>query len=219
MEYSDSSERDRFIESNLPLVHKLANRFRGRGVEYEELYSAGCVGLVKACDRFEPERGLCFSTYAVPVILGEIRRLFRDGGSVKMSRGLKELSVKAARLREQLSENGEPRVSDIAAALGVSQEEAAEALCASVPPVSLDSGGSEGEPLTVPCESDEDRLIDRLALRRCLENLTGTDRDIIIFRYFRGKTQCETARLLGMTQVMVSRRERRIISEMRAQLV
>ena len=78
----EGSQRDQFIESNLPLVHKLANRFRGRGIEYEELYSAGCVGLVKACDRFEPERGLCFSTYAVPVILGEIRRLFRDGGSV-----------------------------------------------------------------------------------------------------------------------------------------
>ena len=120
--------RDEFIESNLPLVHKMANRFRGRGVEYEELYAAGCVGLVKAADRFEPERGLCFSTYAVPVILGEIRRLFRDGGSVKISRSLKELSVKAARVREQLaadSPGGEPRISDIAQALGVTPEEAA----------------------------------------------------------------------------------------------
>ena len=116
-------ERDEFIERNLPLVHKLANRFRGRGIEYEELYSAGCVGLVKACDRFEPERGLCFSTYAVPVIRGEIRRLFRDGGSVKISRSLKELSVKAARVREQLSASGEPRISDIAEALGVTSEE------------------------------------------------------------------------------------------------
>ena len=136
--------RDEFIEGNLPLVHKLANRFRGRGVEYEELYAAGCVGLVKAVDRFEPERGLCFSTYAVPVILGEIRRLFRDGGSVKISRSLKELSVKAARLRDQLSANGEPRISDIAQALGVTPEEAAEALCAGIPPVSLDHGGEDG---------------------------------------------------------------------------
>ena len=142
--------RDEFIEGNLPLVHKLANRFRGRGVEYEELYAAGCVGLVKAVDRFEPERGLCFSTYAVPVILGEIRRLFRDGGSVKISRSLKELSVKAARLRDQLSANGEPRISDIAQALGVTPEEAAEALCAGIPPVSLDHGGEDGEPLPPP---------------------------------------------------------------------
>lgn len=215
----EGSQRDQFIESNLPLVHKLANRFRGRGIEYEELYSAGCVGLVKACDRFEPERGLCFSTYAVPVILGEIRRLFRDGGSVKISRGLKELSVRAAKVRDQLSTDGEPRVSDIANALGVTREEAAEALCAAVPPVSLNSGGSEGEELIVPCGSGEEKLIDRLALRQCLENLTGTDRDIVILRYFRGMTQCETARILGLTQVMVSRRERKLLSSLREQLV
>lgn len=209
-------ERDEFIERNLPLVHKLANRFRGRGIEYEELYSAGCVGLVKACDRFEPERGLCFSTYAVPVILGEIRRLFRDGGSVKISRSLKELSVKAARVREQLSASGEPRISDIAEALGVTSEEAAEALCAGVPPVSLNTGGEE---LLVPQSSGEEVLIDRLALRQCLAGLSGEDRDIIIQRYFRGKTQCETAQLLGLTQVMVSRRERKILQSLREQLV
>ena len=211
--------RDEFIEGNLPLVHKLANRFRGRGVEYEELYAAGCVGLVKAVDRFEPERGLCFSTYAVPVILGEIRRLFRDGGSVKISRSLNELSVKAARLRDQLSANGEPRISDIAQALGVTPEEAAEALCAGIPPVSLDHGGEDGEPLPVPSASGEDALIDRLALRQCLSELSGEDREILMLRYFRRKTQCETAQILGMTQVMVSRRERKLLKELREQLV
>lgn len=211
--------RDEFIEGNLPLVHKLANRFRGRGVEYEELYAAGCVGLVKAVDRFEPERGLCFSTYAVPVILGEIRRLFRDGGSVKISRSLKELSVKAARLRDQLSANGEPRISDIAQALGVTPEEAAEALCAGIPPVSLDRGGEDGEPLPVPSASGEDALIDRLALRQCLSELSGEDREILMLRYFRRKTQSETAQILGMTQVMVSRRERKLLKELREQLV
>lgn len=211
--------RDEFIEGNLPLVHKLANRFRGRGVEYEELYAAGCVGLVKAVDRFEPERGLCFSTYAVPVILGEIRRLFRDGGSVKISRSLKALSVKAARVRDQLSANGEPRISDIAQALGVTPEEAAEALCAGIPPVSLDHGGEDGEPLPVPSASGEDALIDRLALRQCLSELSGEDREILMLRYFRRKTQCETAQILGMTQVMVSRRERKLLKELREQLV
>ena len=211
--------RDEFIEGNLPLVHKLANRFRGRGVEYEELYAAGCAGLVKAVDRFEPERGLCFSTYAVPVILGEIRRLFRDGGSVKISRSLKELSVKAARLRDQLSANGEPRISDIAQALGVTPEEAAEALCAGIPPVSLDHGGEDGEPLPVPSASGEDALIDRLALRQCLSELSGEDREILMLRYFRRKTQSETAQILGMTQVMVSRRERKLLKELREQLV
>ena len=211
--------RDEFIEGNLPLVHKLANRFRGRGVEYEELYAAGCVGLVKAIDRFEPESGLWFYTYAVPVILGEIRRLFRDGGSVKISRSLKELSVKAARLRDQLSANGEPRISDIAQALGVTPEEAAEALCAGIPPVSLDHGGEDGEPLPVPSASGEDALIDRLALRQCLSELSGEDREILMLRYFRRKTQSETAQILGMTQVMVSRRERKLLKELREQLV
>ena len=210
--------RDEFIEGNLPLVHKLANRFRGRGVEYEELYAAGCVGLVKAVDRFEPERGLCFSTYAVPVILGEIRRLFRDGGSVKISRSLKELSVKAARLRDQLSANGEPRISDIAQALGVTPEEAAEALCAGIPPVSLDHGGEDGEPLPVPSASGEDALIDRLALRQCLSELSGEDREILMLRYFRRKTQSETAQILGMTQVKVSRREPKLMKEQREQM-
>lgn len=211
--------REEFIESNLSLVHKLANRFRGKGIEYEELYSAGCIGLIKAADRFEPERGFCFSTYAVPVILGEIRRLFRDGGNIKISRSLKELSVKAAKIRDSLAENGEPRLSDIAAELGVTQEEAAEALCASVPPISLDSGGDDGETLHVPQASGESELIDRLALRQCLSELEESDRNIIIQRYFRGKTQCETAQLLGITQVMVSRRERKILSSLREQLV
>lgn len=225
--------RDEFIESNLPLVHKLANRFRGKGIDYDDLYAAGCVGLIKACDRFEPQRGLCFSTYAVPVILGEIRRLFRDGGTVKISRSLKELSIKAAKVRDELAERQpedgcgrrEPRISEIAAALGVTPEEAAEALCAGIPPLSLDTGGvfsdeeNSGGELIIPQPSGEEELIDRLALRQCLSALPQEDRSIIIQRYFRGKTQCETAQLLGMTQVTVSRRERKILDSLREQLV
>ena len=119
--------RDEFIAANIPLVHSLANRFRGRGIDYEELFSAGSLGLVKAYDNFDQSRGLCFSTYAVPVILGEIRRLFRDGGTVKMSRALKELSLKAQRAREELLKSGnEPTISELAEYLGVSREEAAE---------------------------------------------------------------------------------------------
>ena len=138
---------------------------------------------------------------------------------MKISRSLKELSVKAARLRDQLSANGEPRISDIAQALGVTPEEAAEALCAGIPPVSLDHGGEDGEPLPVPSASGEDALIDRLALRQCLSELSGEDREILMLRYFRRKTQSETAQILGMTQVMVSRRERKLLKELREQLV
>ncbi len=211
-------ERDEFIESNLPLVHSLASRFKGRGIEYEELYSAGCVGLVKACDRFDESRGLCFSTYAVPVIIGEIKQLFRDGGLVKMSRSLRELSIKAARLRDELAANGtEPRLSDIAKGLGVSPEEAAEALSAGQSTVSLTA--EEGAQFDVPQESGEEALIDRMALRSELSRLSDDDRQLIILRYFREYTQSKAAEILGMTQVQVSRRERKILSQLRQKLI
>lgn len=211
--------RDEFIKNNLPLVHSLANRFRGRGIEYEELFAAGSVGLVKACDNFDSGRGLCFSTYAVPVILGEIKRLFRDGGTVRVSRGLKELSLRAARVHDEIAAEGrEPRVSEIAQRLGVTPEEAAEAVAAGQPAVSLTSCEDGGE-FDLPEDSGENETIDRLALRQCLSELPEKDMELIMLRYFRGKTQCETAALLGMTQVQVSRRERKIILSLREQLV
>lgn len=210
--------RDEFIAANIPLVHSLANRFRGRGIDYEELFSAGSLGLVKACDNFDESRGLCFSTYAVPVILGEIRRLFRDGGAVKMSRSLKELSLKVQRAREELSKSGtEPTISELAEYLGVSCEEAAEAVQASVPPISL-TVQDEGGEFDVPVESVESSLIDRLALRQCMEKLLPDDRTLIVLRYFRSKTQSEVAQLMGMSQVQVSRRERKILDDLRMQM-
>ncbi len=211
--------RDEFIAANLPLVHSLANRFRGRGIEYEELFSAGSVGLVKAYDNFDESRGLCFSTYAVPVILGEIRRLFRDGGAVKMSRSLKELSLKAARARDELSKNGtEPTINELADYLGVSPEDAAEAVAAGLPPVSLTSAEDGGE-YDLPEESGESALIDKLALRQCLSELPEEDQRLIILRYFRDQTQSQAAAVLGMSQVQVSRRERKILEEFRALLI
>lgn len=213
--------RDEFIVANIPLVHSLANRFRGRGIEYEELFSAGSLGLVKAYDSFDNERGVCFSTYAVPVILGEIKRLFRDGGAVKLSRSLKELSLRVKRAREELTKNGtEPTISELAEYLGITPEEAAEAVGASAPPLSLTAGDDDNEAaeLDVPVESAENSLVDKLALRQCLEKLPEDDRTLIILRYFRSKTQAQTAELLGMTQVQVSRRERRILEKLRVQM-
>jgi len=213
-------QRDEFIESNLPLVHSLANRFRGRGIEYEELFAAGSMGLVKAYDNFDHTRGLCFSTYAVPVILGEIKRLFRDGGTVKVSRSLKELSLKAARERDRLLAAGkEPRISDIAESLGVSNEVAAEAISASVPPLSLSPASDDDAALEIPVGSGEERLVDRLALQQCLSELDEADRKLILLRYVKELTQCQTAALLGMTQVQVSRRERKILSALREKLI
>ena len=123
--------RDEVVQSNLGLVHACAKRFVGRGIEYDDLFQAGCVGLVKAVDGFEPERGLCFSTYAVPLILGEMRHLFREGGAVKVSRSLRSLSLQAGRLREKLlSLHGrEPSVEELAAELGIEPALAAQAVC------------------------------------------------------------------------------------------
>ena len=127
------------VERNLGLVHSCAHRFQGRGIEYDDLFQAGCMGLVKATAAFDESRGVMFSTYAVPVILGEIRRLFRDGGTVKVSRSIKELGVKAARVREQLSTTlgRDAAISEVAEAMGKEPGEIAQALAATTPPVSV----------------------------------------------------------------------------------
>ena len=127
---TDTKNREEFIQQNLGLVHACAGRFRSRGIEYDDLYAAGCVGLIKAYDGFDWGRGVCFSTYAVPVILGEIKKLFRDGGTVKVSRSVKELGIKASAVREKLlKEMGcEPTVSQIAQRLNASAEQVAMAL-------------------------------------------------------------------------------------------
>lgn len=129
------ADRDILITENMGLVHTCAHRFTGKGIEYEDLFQAGCMGLVKAFDAFDRERGVRFSTYAVPVILGEIRRLFRDGGTVKVSRTLKELSIRTAREREKfaLKEGREPTIKELAERLGVSEEDVTEAVCAAAP--------------------------------------------------------------------------------------
>ena len=133
------NDRELFIEDNMGIVRALCVRFSRRGIEYDVLYQAGCMGLVKATDAFDSERGLCFSTYAVPVIMGEMRRLFRDGGAVKVSRSVKELGMKISRERQKLEQKlcREPTVKELALSLGVSPEAVAEAVCAAQPTVSL----------------------------------------------------------------------------------
>ncbi len=216
------TDRDAFIEDNLRLVHSCCHKFTGRGIEYDDLYQAGCIGLIKATDNFDESRGLKFSTYAVPVILGEIRRLFRDGGTVKVGRTLKELSMKAVRERESLSKElgREPTISELAQRLNVSPEEAAEAVSAAMPVMSLtyedENGPSEIELPTEPAA--EERLSEMLALREVMDELDEQDKTIITLRYFKSKTQSQTAKVLGMTQVQVSRRERAILFELRKKL-
>ena len=216
-------ERAAFIEENLGLVHACAGRFRGRGMEYDDLYAAGCVGLIKAYDGFDESRGLCFSTYAVPVILGEIKKLFRDGGAVKVSRSLKELGMKAGILRERfLKEYGrEPSIGEMAQRLEVSKEQLAQAVNASLPTVSLTSVSDEegGKEFDIPQESCEEHLTDLLSLKSVMSSLEKEERMLLYWRFFQNKTQSETAVKLGTTQVQVSRKERKLIEKMRRMML
>ena len=214
-------EREIFIKENMGLVYSCAKRFRGRGFEFDDLVQAGCLGLVKATDAFDWERGVKFSTYAVPVILGEMKRLFRDGGTVKVGRTLKELSLRAARETEKFrAEQGrDPVISELAELLAVSVPEAAEALGASIPPMSLTEEAEEGGgQWDISVESPEENIAERLALQQVVNELEPRDREIIRMRYYQRKTQTQTAEALGMTQVQISRRERVILGQLRLKL-
>ena len=212
--------REQTIESNIGLVHACARRFKGKGIEYDDLFQAGCMGLVKATDAFDSQRGVRFSTYAAPVILGEIRRLFRDGGTVKVSRSLKELSLKAAREREHFTqkEGREPTISELSSLMEVPEETLVEALGASAPPLSLTHEEDSCE-FDLPVDSPEEALADRISLNQVIGQLEPRDQQLIILRYFENQTQTQVAEALGMTQVQVSRREKKILLSLREKLL
>ena len=220
---TDTKNREEFIQQNLGLVHACAGRFRSRGIEYDVLYAAGCVGLIKAYDGFDWGRGVCFSTYAVPVILGEIKKLFRDGGTVKVSRSVKELGIKASAVREKLLKEmgSEPTVSQIAQRLNASAEQVAMALRAGLPAISLTPAGENdgNRELDIPIDSPEEELTDRISLQEVMQRLSPEEQKLIRLRYFCGRTQSETARMLNTTQVQISRRERKLLGVMRRQLI
>ena len=220
---TDTKNREEFIQQNLGLVHACAGRFRSRGIEYDDLYAAGCVGLIKAYDGFDWGRGVCFSTYAVPVILGEIKKLFRDGGTVKVSRSIKELGIKASAVREKLLKEmgSEPTVSQIAQRLNASAEQVAMALKAGLPAISLTPAGENdgNRELDIPIDSPEEELTDRISLQEVMQRLSPEEQKLIRLRYFCGRTQSETARMLNTTQVQISRRERKLLGMMRQQLI
>ena len=218
-----TDEREKLITENMGLVHSCAARFKGKGVEYDDLFQAGCVGLIKAADNFEADRGFAFSTYAVPVILGEIRRIFRDGGSVKVSRMLKEKSRLALSHKERLTRinDREPTIEELADAMGLDVQETAHILNAAMPAVSLTAheDDSRNPQLDIPVESQETEISDKLALHQTMLTLPEKDRRLIELRYFNGLTQAKTAEQLGMSQVQVSRREKIILVELRKNLI
>lgn len=215
------TNKNQLCEKNLGLVHLCANRFRGKGIDYDDLYSAGCVGLVKACNAFDEERGVKLSTYAVPVILGEIKRLFRDGGAVRVSRSVKENSLRIAKLRDSffVTEGREPTINELSQLSSLEKEDVIEALNVSLPPLSLtesdDEGGGE---IDIPTVSPDEEITNSLSISQLLEALDVRDRQLIYLRYFKDKTQMEVAKTLDMTQVQVSRREKKLLCFMKEKL-
>lgn len=213
-------DRDKKITENIGLVHSIANRFRNRGADYDDLFQAGCVGLIKAVDNFDESKGFAFSTYAVPVIMGEIKRIFRDGGAIKISRSLKEKSIKVQAMRDKfLSKNlREPTVSELALLSGYDVEELSEILNIINPVVSINMLTEEGsEEIDIPVD-DSDKMFDRLSLEQVMTTLTETERLLIEYRFYQGKSQCETAKILNVSQVQVSRKEKAILLKMRNKL-
>lgn len=211
------SLRDEMIEENIGLVHSIAKRFTGRGVDYEDLFQSGCIGLIKAVDHFDESKGFKFSTYAVPVIMGEIRRLFRDGGAIKVSRSLKEKSVRAQVLKERFAkkELREPTVGELSQMLGCDINETAEILNVINPMLSLNSFGEDGdENMDIPVD-EQDEMFDRLSLSQVMETLSSWEKELIDYRYFKGQTQSVTAKALGVSQVQVSRKEKEILKKLR----
>ena len=223
----DKAARDILIEENMGLIHHVVKRFLGRGVEAEDLFQIGAVGLVKAVDRFDLSFGVHFSTYAVPMIAGEIKRFLRDDSMIKVSRSLKELAVKAARLREQLlMERGEePGVDELAERLRVEPEELVQAMdsCTEVESLQkvISQGDGEGVSLMERVEQGKDEqeaLLRRILLEELLSSLDPKERRLIVLRFFHDRTQTQVASELGMSQVQVSRLEKKILSALKEKM-
>lgn len=218
----DRLARDALVEENLPLVHYVLKRFRDRNAEYEDLYQYGCMGLLKAIDRFDPAYNVRFSTYAVPVIMGEIRRFLRDDGAVHVSRTIHDNSARVEKYRESyFQEKGcEPSISEICRASGLDAEDVMLALNANRRVKSLNeplAGEGEVRLMDVIGEESMGAVDCRLTVAQMLRKLEPAERAIIIRRYFQAHTQSAIARDMGVSQVQVSRMEKRILNRMRAQ--
>ncbi len=236
----EKDAREVLIEKNLGLVRHIVKRFIGRGYDLEELFQIGTIGLMKAIDKFDLKLGLQFSTYAVPMITGEIKRFLRDDGLIKVSRTIKEngMKVKMARQRLQAMQSKEPTLQELADETGLSVEDVVLALEASVEVESIyaavyqDDGsevylvdkvvsaetGSVGSSAVGGCGSDDaekEKLLNHMLLKQLLDSLEPGDRELIDMRYFQNKTQVEIAAILGISQVQVSRKEKKILLGLR----
>lgn len=224
----DKQAREVLIEKNLGLVHHIVKRFLNRGVDAEDLFQIGCIGLMKAIDKFDLGFDVKFSTYAVPMISGEIKRFLRDDGMVKVSRSLKENGWKITRAREQFQhEHGrEPTLEEIAKVTGLSTEEAVMAMDAGAEVESIYKSiyQSDGNEIYLVDQiasknNEREKLLNHMLLKQLLSELEGEEKELIRLRYFKGKTQTEVAERLGISQVQVSRLEKKILRRLRDKAV
>ena len=219
----DRAEMERLLTENSALIWSVAHRFTGRGCELEDLYQLGCIGFVKAVQGFDAAFGTQFSTYAVPKIAGEIKRFLRDDGIIKVSRSLKENAARVFAARERFErENGRaPYVSELCDLTGLTAEEIAQTASAPAEPCSLDEPmGEEGFSLhnLLPAVGDEEKMVEHLVLRAAIDRLEEQQRMVILLRYYKDLTQQKVAQALGLTQVQVSRLEKRACRELQKML-
>ena len=219
----DRSASERLVEENAGLIWSVARRFFGRGVDPEDLYQLGCVGFLKAIEGFDEAYGTQFSTYAVPKISGEIRRFLRDDGAVKVSRGIKEQAQAIRTARGQLEQElgRPPTLSELSAATGITPEDIAMAETATSPTESLQRESWDGG---APLENvlgdytQEERMLEKVSLKEAIAKLPEKERQVIALRYYHGMTQDTAARVIGVSQVQVSRLEKRAIEKLRVLL-
>lgn len=223
----DETAREVLVEENIGLVWSIVKRFANRGYDMEDLFQIGSIGLLKSIDKFDLGYNVKFSTYAVPMIIGEIKRFLRDDGMIKVSRSLKEVAYKARILKEDLTKelDREPTINEIAAGLDLSVEEVVSALEANTEIESLSAviHQGDGRPITLEdkldqAPSEQSSMVDNILLAQVIEELDPLEREIIHYRYYEDQTQTEIAQVLGISQVQVSRIEKRILKKMRAML-
>ncbi|MFD3447893.1 RNA polymerase sporulation sigma factor SigF [Microbacteriaceae bacterium 4G12] len=221
----DQSARDYIVQTNMRLVWSVVQRFMNRGYEPDDLFQIGCIGLLKSVDKFDLSFDVKFSTYAVPMIIGEIQRFLRDDGTVKVSRSLKETGNKIRKVKDELAKayGRVPTINEVAEALGLSPEEVVLAQEASRTPSSIHETvyENDGDPITILdqiADQSESKWFDKIALKEAIRELDERERLIVYLRYYKDQTQSEVAERLGISQVQVSRLEKKILQQMKGRI-
>lgn len=224
----DREAEEILLKENMALIHSVAKRFRDQGIDYDDIFQMGCMGFIKSVKRFDMSYNVRFSTYAVPMIMGEIRRILRDGGMVKVSRSIREMARKIMRVQEELQTRlgRSPSVTEVACRCGIRPEDVAFYLEALVDPISMDEpiagkdGGQEIHQLDhiAGQQDQEEKTLDSIVIKEAFAKLPPRERKIIYLRYYKGRTQHEIATIMGVSQVQISRLEKKILTKMRSSI-